>query len=139
MRQRDRVRIQTIRSILAAITEREIEGRPSGGAALTDDDVLAVLQKQSKQRRDSIEQFESAGREDLAENEREELAVIDGYLPAQMTDEEIRAVLRDVIAQTQASTPRDMGKVMGATIERTRGLADGKRVSALARELLGNG
>lgn len=136
MRQKDQVRVRTIRSIRAALTEREIESRTGGVGSLSDDDALAVLQKQAKQRRDSIEQFETAGREDLAAKEREELAVIEGYLPQQMSDDEIRAVLEDVIADTGATSPRDMGKVMGPAVVRTRGRADGKRVSELARQLL---
>lgn len=137
MRGRDEVRMRTLRSIRAALTEREIEGRQGGKGELSEQDVLSVLQKQAKQRRDSIEQFETAGREDLAARERDELEVIEAYLPKQMSDDELRAVLHEVIAATGAASPRDIGKVMGAAIERTRGLADGKRINELARELLG--
>lgn len=136
MRRKDQVRMLTIRSIRAALTEREIEARSSGHSEMSEDDVLAVLQKQAKQRRDSIEQFETAGREDLARKEREELAVIEAYLPKQMTDDELRAVVREVIEETEASSLRDMGKVMGQAVARTHGRADGKRVSEIARELL---
>ncbi len=136
MRQRDAVKVRTIRSIRAAITEKEIEMRPSGVTELSDDDVLGLLQKQAKQRRDSIEQFEAAGRSDLAETEEEELAVIEEYLPKQMSDEEVREVLLEVIEATQATSMADMGKVMGEAMNRIRGRADGKRISSLARELL---
>lgn len=136
MRSKDQVRVRTIRSIRAALTEKEIERRTGGKGEVSEEDALSVLQKQAKQRRDSIEQFEAAGREDLAAREREELAVIDEYLPKQMSDDELRAILHEVITATGAASPRDIGKVMGAAIERTRGLADGKRVNELARELL---
>lgn len=136
MRNRDAVRLRTIRSLRAALLEKEIEERSGGEATLTEEQELAVLQKQAKQRRDAIEQYEQAGREDLAEKEREELAVITSYLPRPLSEEEIREVLLEIIRETGASSPRDMGKVMGPAMSRLRGRADGRTVQALARTLL---
>ncbi len=136
MRNRDAVRLRTIRSLRAALLEKEIEERTGGEATLTEEQELAVLQKQAKQRRDAIEQYEQAGREDLAEKEREELAVITSYLPRPLSEEEIREVLLEIIRETGASSPRDMGKVMGPAMSRLRGRADGRTVQALARTLL---
>ena len=116
--------------------EKEIAEREGGTATLTEQQVQAVVQKQAKQRRDAIEQYEAAEREDLAEKEREELAIIEAYLPEQMDDDEIRRVLHEVIAATGAASPRDMGKVMGAAMQRLRGKADGRRINEIVRELL---
>ena len=136
MRARDDVRLRTIRSLRAALMEKEIELREGGVATLTDEQEIAVVQKQAKQRRDSIEQYEQADRADLKQKEEEELAIIEDYLPQQLDDDEIRKVLHEVIAGTGAASPRDMGKVMGAAMERVRGVADGRRVQQLATELL---
>ena len=97
---------------------------------------MAVLQKQAKQRRDSMEQFENAGREDLAVTEREELEVIKEYLPEQLSEDEIRKEVEAIVADVQASSVKDMGRVMGPAMQRLRGKADGKVVQSLVRELL---
>lgn len=136
MRARDDVRLRTIRSLRAALMEKEIELREGGVATLTDEQEIAVVQKQAKQRRDSIEQYAQADRADLKQKEEEELAIIEDYLPRQLDDDEIRKVLHEVIAGTGAASPRDMGKVMGAAMERVRGVADGRRVQQLAAQLL---
>ena len=135
MRARDTVRLGTIRMIRTALTERD----KAGTGETTDADVLAVVAKQAKQRRDSIAQFEAAGREDLAAAERAELAVVEGYLPAQATDAEIDAAVAGVVAETGAATMKDMGRVMGAAIKRLGGTADGSRVQAAVRQALGAG
>ena len=135
MRARDTVRLGTIRMIRTALTERD----KAGMGETTDADVLAVVTKQAKQRRDSIAQFEAAGREDLAAAERAELAVVEGYLPAQATDAEIDAAVAGVVAETGAATMKDMGRVMGAAIKRLGGTADGARVQAAVRQALGAG
>ena len=139
MRAKDDVRLRTIRSIRAALMEREIEQRQGGTATLTEEQEMAVLQKQAKQRRDAIEQVAAAGREDLAAREREELAVIEAYLPQQLADDEIRSVVREVAAAAGASSMREMGKVMGPAMERLRGRADGRRVQEIVREVLSSG
>lgn len=136
MRARDDVRLRTIRSLRAALKDREIAGRRGGAGALTADDELAVLQKQAKQRQDSIAQFESAGREDLAQREREELAVIESYLPAALSEDEIRSVVQEVVRSSGAEGPADIGKVMGPAMKALRGRADGRMIQQIAREEL---
>jgi uncharacterized protein len=136
MRAKDPVRLRTIRSLRAALLELEIEERQGGEAMLSEDQELQVLQRQAKQRRDAITQYEGAGREDLAEKERAELAVIETYLPDQLSDEEVVRVLHQVIVGVGAASPRDMGKVMGEAIRLLRGRASGRRVQQLAQEML---
>ncbi|MEM8559254.1 MAG: GatB/YqeY domain-containing protein [Bacteroidota bacterium] len=124
MKARDADRVATLRLIRAAFLEFE----KSGAGALTDEKALAILQKQAKQRRESITQFESAEREDLAAKERTELAIIEDYLPKQLSDDEIAARVAAIVAETGASSMADMGKVMGRAMGALRGLADGNRV-----------
>ena len=133
MREKDKVRLSAIRMIRTAITEKE----KAGTGAATEDDVLAIIAKQAKQRRDSIAQFEAAGRDDLAAHEAAELAVIEAYLPAQATDEEIRAVVDAVVARTGATSMKDMGKVMGPAMGQLKGVAEGGRVQAAVKAALG--
>ena len=135
MRAKDKTRLSAVRMIRTALTERD----KSGGGAVSDADVLAVVTKQAKQRRDSIAQFEAAGREDLAEIERAELAVVEQYLPAQATDAEVEAAVQDAVAQTGAASMKDMGRVMGAAIALLAGTADGARVQAAVRAALAPG
>ncbi len=136
MRARDDVRLRTIRSLRSALQSAEIAQRQEGSATLSDEDVLAVLTRQAKQRRESIEQYKQAGRDDLREKEEQELAVIESYLPRQLSDDEIRAVIAEEASSAGATGPGDMGRVMGAAMARLRGQADGKRVQALVREHL---
>lgn len=137
MKAKNQAALRTVRSLRAALLEKEIAERHGGEATLDEQQVLAVLQKQAKQRRDSIAQFEEAGRDDLVQTEKEELEIIESYLPKQMGDAEIRAVLQEVIASAGATSAADLGKVMGPAMTRLRGLADGKRINEVARELLG--
>lgn len=136
MRAKDAVRLRTIRSLRAALLEKEIAERTGGEAELTEAQEQAVLQKQAKQRRDAIEQYEAAGREDLAAKEREELAVIETYLPEQLDDEAIRTVITALIAETGATSMRDIGKVMGPAVQKLKGRADGRRINEIVRALL---
>ena len=133
MREKDKVRLSAIRMIRTAITEKE----KAGTGAATEDDVLAIVAKQAKQRRDSIAQFEAAGRDDLAAHEAAELTVIEAYLPAQATDEEIRTVVDAVVARTGATSMKDMGKVMGPAMGQLKGVAEGGRVQAAVKAALG--
>ena len=133
MRAGDATRRNTIRMLEAAIKNAEIEKR---GQELPEADVLAILQRQVKQRRDSIEQFERGGREDLAEIERAEIAVIEDYLPEQLSEAEIEAAAQRVIEQVGASGPGDRGKVMGPLMKELRGKADGAAVNAAVSKLL---
>ncbi len=135
MRARDVLRRNTIRMLEAAIKNAEIDKR---GAELAEADILAILQRQVKQRRESIDQFRQGGREDLAEQEQQEIAVIEQYLPTQLSREEIEARARAVIDQLGASGPGDRGKVMGMLMRELRGEADGSLVNSVVGELLGS-
>jgi uncharacterized protein YqeY len=137
MRQKDELRKRTIRSVIAAIKKAETELDSSGQRiVLDDDDILAVIAKQAKQRQESITEFRRAGREDLAAEEEAELAILQAYLPQQLTPEEIEAEARQVIQEVGASGPRDMGKVMKPLMARLKGRADGKMANQIVRELL---
>lgn len=138
MRNRDKVRLRTLRSLRTALKEKEISKRGSGDAELTDQEALAVVRKQAKQRKDAIEQYEDAGRTDLVDKEQEELDVIDEYLPKPLSDEELDKELRSVIEEVNASSMADMGKVMGLAMGRLRGRVDGGRVQKRVQHLLSN-
>lgn len=120
MRGGDKHRLGVIRLMLAAIKQREVDER----IELDDAQVLTVLEKMLKQRKDSVSQYAAAGREDLADVERAEMVVIEGYLPAKLGDAEIDALITEAIAATGASSPRDMGKVVAAVKEKAAGRAD---------------
>lgn len=133
---RDEARTQVLRSIKAALLEKEVSIRTGGSATLTDEMVMDVLIKATKQRRDSLDQFEKAGREDLAKVERDELAMIEKYLPVKLTTEEIEAEVVAAITTLGANTPADMGKVMGYLTPKLKGKADGAVISQLVRSKL---
>lgn len=132
MRARDDVRRSTVRMLSSAIHNAEIEAR----GELDEDAVLAVVQKQAKQRRESIDEYRRAGRSDLVDREEAELRILETYLPAQASDDDIRDAARTAIADTGASGPADLGKVMPVLMQQFAGRADGKRVNAIVRELL---
>jgi uncharacterized protein YqeY len=138
---RDEDRKRTLRSVKAAAANALVEKRTTEGmtAALSDDEVLKVIAKQASQRRDSIAEFSKAGRMDLVAQEQAELAILQTYLPQQLDAEEIKAVVQQVIADTGASSAKDMGAVMRAAMARLQDRADGKLVNQYARELLGQG
>jgi uncharacterized protein YqeY len=137
MRQRDERRKTTIRSVIAAIKNEETELDSSGERiSLDDEGILLLIAQQAKQRRDSIAEYQRGGREDLVAEEEAELAILQTYLPQQLTREEIETEARQVIAEVGASGPRDMGKVMKPLMARLRGRADGKEVNQVVRELL---
>lgn len=132
MKSGDKERLATIRLVLAAIKQREVDER----IELDDAAVLAVLEKMLKQRRDSVSQYEAAGRNDLAEIERREIAVIDVYLPAKLDEAAISAAIAAAIAETGASGPADIGKLMGVLKPKLAGQADMGLVSALVKKAL---
>jgi uncharacterized protein YqeY len=132
MRAHDQRRTLTLRMAMAAIQNRRIELRRD----LSDEDVAEVLTRQAKQRRESLEIFRDAGRESMAQNEEAELAVIEEFLPEQLPADELERIVRDAIAETGASSPADMGRVMGRVAPATKGRADGGAVSELVRRLL---
>lgn len=132
MREKDKSRLGTIRLLQAAIKQREVDER----IELTDDDVIAVIEKMLKQRRDSIAAYESANRQDLADVEKAEVTVLQTYLPQQLTEDEIGSILDDAIAKTGAESMKDMGKVMGMIKPQVAGRADMGKVSGLIKSRL---
>jgi uncharacterized protein YqeY len=132
MRARDAARLSAVRLILAAIKQKEVDER----IELTDADVVGVLEKMVKQRRESIAQFESAARADLAEAEKFELGVLTGYLPQQMSDAEVQEAVARAVAEANASGLKDMGKVMATLKGRLAGRADMGKVSGLVKARL---
>ena len=133
MRAGEKARLSTIRLALAAIKQREVDERIS----LDDGQVLAVLDKMIKQRREAITQFQSGGRVDLVDKESAEILVLQGYLPAQLSDGEIDTLIAEAIAATGAASIKDMGKVMGAVKQKVQGRADMGAVSARIKQKLG--
>ncbi len=128
----DPATVSVLRMGKSALKNKEIElGRP-----LADDDVMTVLQREIKQRRDSIAQFERGGRPELAEQEQREIEILQTYLPAQLSDTELQKIVDAVIAETRASSMAQMGQVIGAVMSRAGGQADGSRVSAAVRAQL---
>jgi uncharacterized protein YqeY len=132
MRARDEQRTQTLRMAMAAAQNQRI----ARGRDLTDEEVVDVLTKQVKQRRESIAMFRDAGREDRATAEEAEAAILAEFLPEQLSEDEIVSLARAAIAETGASSPSDMGRVMGTLSPRTKGRADGRVVSDVVRRLL---
>lgn len=132
MRSHDAARLSTIRLLLAAIKQREIDGQIEAG----DEDVLAVIGKMVKQRRDSVEQYRSGGREDLAANEQAEIDVLSTYLPQQLSDEEVAAIVEEAVAEVGMTGMAAMGKVMSVVKPRVNGRADLGKVSALIKARL---
>ncbi|MFL5674107.1 MAG: GatB/YqeY domain-containing protein [Chloroflexota bacterium] len=132
MRGGDSLRRDVLRMVVSAAYSVE----KKQGRSLTDDEYLGVLSREVKTRRESVEAFRAGGREELAAKEEAEIAIIAEYLPAALTDDEIDALVREGISATGATSARDMGKVMGWLSPRTRGRADGKRVSELVVQAL---
>jgi len=136
MKARDEVRLRTVRSLRAAVMAREIELRTGGVGDIPEEEAFAVLQKQAKQRRDSIEQFEAAGREDLKAVEVAELEIIGQYLPEQLSEAAVRTVIEQIVKETGVTSMQEMGKVMGPAMAKLKGLADGKLVQQVVKAVL---
>lgn len=136
MLSKDQDKTIVLRALKAAVLKKEISVRQGGSATLSDEDVLDVIRKEAKQRKDSIEQFEAAGRTDLSQKEKYELGIIEGYLPKQLSEEEIAKIVDEVIAATGAKAPSDMGKVMGMLMPKVKGLADGALVNKIVKSKL---
>ncbi len=132
MRAKESGKLATIRLIIAAIKQKEVDER----IELGDEQVLAVIEKMIKQRKDSITQFEAGGRQDLADIEKAEMAVLSDYMPAQMSDAEVQAEVAAAVAQVGAAGPQDMGKVMGVLKGKLAGRADMTAVSAQVKAAL---
>lgn len=129
MKAGEKDRVGTLRLVLSELQKAAKEGS---------DDELAVLRRERKRRLESAAAFRDGGRGELADAEEAEARIIEGYLPAELSDDELGAIVRDAVAETGASSPKDMGAVMKAAMAKTAGRADGKRVSALVRETLGS-
>jgi uncharacterized protein YqeY len=134
MKTKDALRLSVIRLAKAAIMNKEI----ALGHELSDAEILEVLSKEAKQRTDSIPEYEKAGRNDIVDNLRQELTVLQGYLPAQLSEAEITQIVQETIAEVGASSKREMGKVMAALMPKVRGKADGKLVNQIVGSLLGD-
>jgi uncharacterized protein YqeY len=132
MRAKDTARLGAIRLLLAAMKQREVDER----IELSDADVVAIIEKMLKQRRDSISQYEAAGRQELADVEKFEVSVLQGYMPQQLSEAEINAAIAEAVASTGAAGPQDMGKVMGVLKPKLAGRADMGKVSALIKAQL---
>lgn len=132
MRAKDTARLSAIRLLLAAMKQREVDER----VELSDGDVVAIIEKMNKQRRDSISQYEAAGRQDLADVEKFEMGVLAAYMPQQLGEAEVLAAVVEAVAAVGATGPQDMGKVMGLLKPKLAGLADMGKVSALIKAQL---
>lgn len=127
--------LSVLRLLKTAITNRQVELRQPG-VPLADEEISSLIIKQAKQRRDSIEQYRAAGRNDLADREAEELTILEAYLPSRLSPEELDAAISAAIADTGVTDPREMGRVVGAIMARYKGRVDGKEVSAKIKEKL---
>ena len=134
MKAKDEATLRSLRAIKAEIIKAKTE--PGAGGEVSSEKELSLLQKMVKQRKDSLQIYQQQGREDLAKKEEEEISVIERFLPKQLSAEELRAEVQQIIAETGASSPADMGKVMGMASKRLAGKADGKSISAVVKELL---
>lgn len=132
MKARDREKLTTLRMLKSAVQNEEI----AKGKELSDEDELTVLSREKKQRVESLNEFEKANREDLVEKLRNEIAIVDSYLPEQLDEEEIREIVQGTIEQTGAKSMQEMGKVMGALMPKVKGKADGGLVNSIVREEL---
>ncbi len=134
MKEKDTVRLNAVRSIKSAILlAKTSEG---GSKELTDADIVKLIQKLAKQRKEAAEQYVAAGRQELADNEMNEAAVLDTYLPEQLSEAEVEAKIREIIARAGASKPSDMGKVMGVATKELSGLAEGRLISGIVKNIL---
>ena len=131
-REAGKLRLSVIRMVRANIKNVEINDKKE----LTDDEVLAVLMKEVKMRQDSVEEFQKAGRDELVAQAKEEITILKKYLPEALSDDELKAIVAEVIAAVGATSPKAMGKVRPAVMAKTKGRADGKRINVMVRELL---
>lgn len=137
MKAGEKAKVAAIRLISAALKEKDIEARGAGKGEATDDEILGVLQKMIKQRQESIAIYDANGRPELAEGERQEVAVISSYLPRQMSEEEVKAAIDKAIAETGAASVKDMGKVIGVLRATYAGQMDFGKASPLVKAALG--
>jgi len=134
MKSKNEAGLRGLRAIKAEIIKAKTE--PGANGQVSAEVELKMLQKMMKQRKDALEIYQQQNRQDLAQKEQEEIAIIERFLPAQMNDEDLKKALKEIIAETGATSPADMGKVMGAATKKLSGRADGKAISAAVKELL---
>ncbi|WP_073087902.1 GatB/YqeY domain-containing protein [Selenomonas ruminantium] len=134
MKNKEKERLAVIRMVRGAIRQQEIDGQKELG----EEDVIAVISKEVKMRRDSIEEFQKGGREDLVAKTQAEIDVLMPYLPAQLSEDEVRELVKAAVEQTGAASPKDMGKVMGVLMPKVKGRADGKMVNNIVKSFLQN-
>ena len=132
MKNKDKLKLSVIRMVKASVKNEEI----NQGSPLTDEQVLAVVTRELKQRRDSLQEFDKAGREDLAAPTREEIEILLEYMPEQMGEDDIRRIVSEAIQQVGAQSKKDLGKVMGVLMPKVKGRADGTLVNKIVQELL---
>ncbi|ABX31690.1 conserved hypothetical protein [Petrotoga mobilis SJ95] len=132
MKEKNTLALNAVRSIISEIKNKEVEK----AAELTEEEIVQLIRKQIKMREDSIEQFERADRNDLAEKERKEAEILQGYLPEQLSDEELRKIIEETITEVNATSKKDFGKVMKLVIQKVQGRADGKKISEILSTLL---
>ncbi len=136
MKAKDKIRLETVRSIKKAVLEKESSVRPSGQENLTEAQEMEIVVQLAKQRRDSIEQYQAANRADLADQESQELAILQEYLPQQLSDAEVSQAIEAIITEVGATSAKDMGKVMGPAMQALKGKADGKKVQEMVKAKL---
>jgi uncharacterized protein YqeY len=136
MKAKDSDKTRVLRSIKAKILEKEISERKEGESLLSDEQIVEVLMKAAKQRKESIDQFRDGGRKDLVEKEQMELALIENYLPEMMSEDDVRKAVKDQIEKMNAESMADMGKVMGALMGKLKGKAEGALISRIVKEEL---
>jgi len=136
MKNKDKERLDVLRSLKSAIFEKEVSKRKDGKATISEEEVIEVLMKSAKQRKESAEQYENAGRNDLAEQEKAELEIIESYLPQMLEEEEIEQLVKETIDETGAGGMQDMGAVMGKIMPKVKGKADGSVVNRIVKEQL---
>lgn len=132
MKAKDKEKLSTIRMLKSALQNEQI----NKGDELTDEDELTILSREKKQRVESLNEFKAAGRDDLVVKLEKEIGIVDTYLPAQLSEEDIREIVQDTVEQTQSSSMKDMGKVMGALMPKVKGKADGNLVNSIVKEEL---
>ena len=132
MKNKDTVRKSVVTMIRAAIKQKEVDER----VELTEEDILDIISKQQKQRKDALAEFEKAQREDLIKQTKQEIEIIASYLPKQLTDEELETIVKDAINEVHAQSMKDMGRIMGKVNEVAKGRVDGKRINEMVKKLL---
>ncbi|WP_066495329.1 GatB/YqeY domain-containing protein [Abyssisolibacter fermentans] len=133
MRQKNKLRKNAITMVRAGIKQKEVDER----IQLNDEQIIEIISKQVKQKKDSIESFEKGGRDDLVENTKKEIEILMEYLPEQLSNEEIEAIVKEVVHEVNATSMKDMGKIMGKLMPRIKGRADGSVVNSYVKQILG--